>query len=53
MKLEKTRHFRIDENLDKKLLIICSSTNKNPSQAIRDLIKKERTWEQIEESTSR
>jgi hypothetical protein len=44
MKLEKTRHFRLDGLLEEKLLKICKATNKSPSQAIRDLIKKEPTW---------
>jgi hypothetical protein len=49
MKLKKTRHFRLDESLEQKLILICSATRKSPSEAIRDLIKKEKTWTIIEE----
>ena len=49
MKLNKTRHFRLDESLEKKLMLICSATRKSPSETIRNLIKKEITWSSIEE----
>ncbi len=51
MKLKKTRHFRLDEGLEKKLLQICSATKKKPSEIIRNLIQKEKTWELIERSS--
>lgn len=50
MKLIKTRHFRLDEGLEKKLLQICSATKKKPSEIIRSLIKKEMVWTSLERS---
>ena len=51
MKLKNTRHFRLDEDLEKKLLQICSATKKKPSEIIRNLIKKEMVWTSIERSS--
>jgi len=36
--LRKTRHFRLDDTTESKLLAICESTRRTPSAAIRHLI---------------
>lgn len=51
MKLSKTRHFRLDNDLEQKLLLICSAKKKNPSETIRELIRKEKTWTVIREDS--
>lgn len=44
MKLKKTRHFRLDETLERKLMHLCSISNRSPSETIRHLIRKEKSW---------
>jgi len=36
--LRKTRHFRLDDTTESKLLAICESTRRTPSAAIRQMI---------------